>query len=97
MTLNNLGILYSHTSRQAEAEKTFTQALAIRSELAAGGPGAYRPTLPMRRDLAAREPDGYRPDLANTLFGLGLLYVSMRREADARRLLEEALPISRTV
>jgi tetratricopeptide (TPR) repeat protein len=90
-TLNNLGELYGNTGRSSEAEKALTEALAIKRDLAVRDPGAYRPTLPIRHDLAAREPDAYRPDLANTLFGLGLLYFSMQREADARTLLEEAL------
>jgi Tetratricopeptide repeat len=39
-TPNNLGILYSDTGRNAEAEKAFTEALATYRELAACDPGA---------------------------------------------------------
>ena len=38
MTLNNLGNLYRGTGRNAEAEKAYTEALAIRRELAARAP-----------------------------------------------------------
>jgi hypothetical protein len=43
-TLNNLGVLHSDTGRNADAEKD-TEALAIRRELAARDPRAYRPDV----------------------------------------------------
>jgi tetratricopeptide (TPR) repeat protein len=47
MTLNNVAILYSVTQRQAEAEGAYKEALAIRRDLAAQNPEAYRPDVAM--------------------------------------------------
>ena len=40
LTLNNLGIVYRDTGRMADAEKAYTEALAILRGLAQRDPGA---------------------------------------------------------
>jgi hypothetical protein len=40
-TLNNLGVLHSDTGRNADAEKDYTEALAIYRELAVNNPNVY--------------------------------------------------------
>jgi len=45
--LNNLGLLYSDTTRLTEAEKVYAEALEIRRKLAATNPDAYLPDVAM--------------------------------------------------
>ncbi len=47
MTLNNLGTLYSDTTRLTEAEKVYAEALGIYRKLAATNPDAYLPDVAM--------------------------------------------------
>jgi hypothetical protein len=45
---------------------------------------AYSEALAIYRDLVARDPGAYRPNVAITLQNLGLLYIDMQRQAEAR-------------